>query len=205
MNDYPLRNSTASAAHALLMPFGAFRVLTLELPQDCVMNLSDHSNFTQQQIEHTIAEEVPPLGALSATGELDVLAAAPEPDEGGCSGIASSFHGNAEGMERAGHAVQDMSVEAFPFYAEPDSFEGHCSGIVSSFDGNWGVIEHGKQDVFVHVAQCVERMPRQGDKVRFDVSESLSASGLKMACRVTGGTGPILSKGKGRGKDNYDY
>lgn len=75
------------------------------------------------------------------------------------------------------------------------------TGVVKSFnDGKgWGFITMEGTDVFVHVKDCKDGRPQQGDAVSFDLDEDKVRAGQHKAINVTGCTGTGDGKGKGKG------
>jgi len=79
-----------------------------------------------------------------------------------------------------------------------------CTGTVKSFNPvkSFGFIEFQGVDLFVHLADCLGGMPKQGDVVAFDVQDSEKKPGSKVAKNVTGGSGAmkgVMGNGSSQG------
>merc|ERR1740123_1089882 len=66
-----------------------------------------------------------------------------------------------------------------------------CVGEVKSFipTKGWGFITCEEGDVFVHMKDCTDGMPKAGDAVTFDLEEDPVRAGQKKALNVVGCTG----------------
>merc|ERR1712151_266052 len=81
---------------------------------------------------------------------------------------------------------------------------GSCEGTVKSFvdQKGYGFIDYEGQDVFLHINDCMDGRPQQGDHVSFDIEETELKPGQRTARRVVGCSRPLLpedEKGKGKG------
>lgn len=74
------------------------------------------------------------------------------------------------------------------------------SAVVKSFSDKhgWGWIDLEGSDVFMHINDCVDGRPQEGDEVSFDIEEDAKRDGQLKAVNVTGCSRP---KGKGKGKN----
>jgi len=98
------------------------------------------------------------------------------------------------------HANPELTTHANP-EAGPTA-DGKFAATCKSFndDKGWGFIDYQGADVFLHVKDCVDGRPQAGDYLTFDVEESGQQAGQLKASNVTGCSGVMEPKGKGKGK-----
>lgn len=77
-----------------------------------------------------------------------------------------------------------------------------CQGIVKSFSdtSGWGFVTLDGQDVFLHVKDCTDGRPAQGDVITFDIEKDQVKADRMKALNVTGCSQPADGSGKGMGK-----
>mmetsp|Transcript_22397 Transcript_22397/g.33527 ORF Transcript_22397/g.33527 Transcript_22397/m.33527 type:complete len:310 (+) Transcript_22397:190-1119(+) len=80
---------------------------------------------------------------------------------------------------------------------------GSQQGVVRSYNPGkgWGFIDMKGTDVFLHIRDCLDGVPRTGDWVSFDSEDSGRGNGELKASNVSGCTGWPEEKGKGKGGD----
>eukprot|EP00403_Amphidinium_massartii_P011448 CAMPEP_0178431082 /NCGR_PEP_ID=MMETSP0689_2-20121128/31654_1 /TAXON_ID=160604 /ORGANISM="Amphidinium massartii, Strain CS-259" /LENGTH=267 /DNA_ID=CAMNT_0020052963 /DNA_START=103 /DNA_END=903 /DNA_ORIENTATION=- len=78
---------------------------------------------------------------------------------------------------------------------------GSYAGMVRTYreDKGWGIIDMDGCDVFFHMNDCLESVPREGDPVRFDVVDNPNRRGGLKAQNVSGGTAGYQSGGRRKG------
>mmetsp|Transcript_100362 Transcript_100362/g.288381 ORF Transcript_100362/g.288381 Transcript_100362/m.288381 type:complete len:241 (+) Transcript_100362:82-804(+) len=77
-------------------------------------------------------------------------------------------------------------------------------GVVKSFNDlkGWGFVVYEGQDVFMHIRECKDGKPAEGDTLTFDMEADPVRNGQMRAVNITGCTRSMddMSKGWGKGK-----